>query len=431
MTEKVQKQKLFAWPSANVQLLEYDKKQKHWKIKAGVDINDVTNKCAAYFSEYGAYRFIVKYVHEFSDSQEKNGVRNAGGELGQGVFDTIAASVIDNVSSFSKSVKDLAASGTGGAGEASDVAGQLVGLAAFQVGSEAMLLANTTLVAAKTAGALIGGESQAKDKSDAELSDTIYNSQDTRQAEIWLPMHEYKLQRNSGVAPTSGAGQKSAAMAMTKAAVQKANSSMGAFTDVVQNRSGVAVNDNMGHRVTHVEFEKISLSWTLYPRNQNEMYNIQNIVKYFSFASLPVFQKSGGGLGKQLYYRLPPYITMEALTTDHTQLDSNGQPMVRVIKPKFNYYLTSFNMDAGDSNKGMMLSPAGFPMPIKITIELSKMDYTLPSDLEPDMAGDVFNDENASFASTPPGKSSVGTAQGADNGITQHGIDGKKYCPFG
>ena len=430
--------KTFAWPTEDIPIYAKNKAGQ-WVLDPEREASQ-PSKASDLFQLLGAYRFIIRYVNHFDQS-----LAAAGKEKD---YNTILMSTVKTIGDWSgdtaaklgefgaDAVKFLGGS-AGAQSTTEDITTKVVGYAAFAAGSGMAMSALNLQQNAMNAGQILTTSSANDRKTEAELSKERYDGQAENVAEIWLPMHEYKLSRQTGIMPSSGAGMRSVFTGMMKKAVEYGNSELGkagatGTKEILLNTAGLSMSENLGYKVQNVNFETIDLSWTLYPRTAEEMFNIQNIIKYFSFASLPVYQKSGGDLGRQMFYRLPPYIQMEALTTDN--VTNPKKPIIRKLKPLFNYYLTEFRCEAGNSDKGVMISPHGFPIPCKISIKLSKMDYTSQADLEAN-AEDIWDLQYAEYLTQDKEESStklnnVGTSADA-KAAREKGIEYTGYYPFG
>jgi len=190
----------------------------------------------------------------------------------------------------------------------------------------------------------------------------LYSTQKSLKCDIYLPLKKYTTTRKSGITENKNVASDISTSIMLAGAKM-----VGSYTGGVnplKNRIGLTMRDMLAPRIDSPNLETLQLEWELTPRSKEEMTHILDILRFFQSASVPVFEKTS------LFYKMPPVLFMEAITTDHTK------DKVKNLKPKKQYYITSVNIDLAKDADSVILTPDGYPMFITLSVGLIKTDLT-------------------------------------------------------
>lgn len=286
---------------------------------------------------------------------------------------------------------------------------------AFQTQVVNQLKATTNAIAAKYTSQLqnVLGEGTTKEFN----YEALYKEQDMEEAIVFLPLNSMRIERVSGVAQTQGAygSVKQTLASKARSEMEEATSTKG----VIVSR-GLSENPYLGFTMTGTDFEKYNLEWDLLPRNETEMGQIIKIITYFQGACLSNLNINEKQNGKWI---LPPVAEMGMLVTSLTESDdeniqqlidarnqdfSNNQKdktlkeslgkstisNVRTfwLKPPVQVFVSSITIEPLENKGGVLLSPEGFPMGIKLNVQLMRCALSTVQDM--------FRSDNRSTKST-------------------------------
>ena len=195
-----------------------------------------------------------------------------------------------------------------------------------------------------------------------------FEGQSNLKCDIYLPLNKYTISKNSGISIEKDQ-QTNIAVGMLKYGASAIKNYLGPLA-APANRTGLTFRDYIAPRVTQGNLDTISLAWEMAPRNRVELNHILDIIRFFNSASVPLYVRG------YPFYMMPPYVNMEAITTNHTD-KSKVQ-----IRPKSQYYITDITINAsGDADGSVLLTPDGYPMFITLEVKLLKADINSFHDL--------------------------------------------------
>jgi hypothetical protein len=337
------------------------------------------NKPSCDLEKYGAFHFEIYYFPEkkFKDGKETD-EKNTGDinvQYTKGI-------TTEEGNKYFKDMK-VEFDKTGMYGTAATITETIVSMGQF-VGTSSILTITKGFEMGYDAFKVMTNPDIRQDENSRVISAPMlaYKGRQSDKFDIYLPLRNYQINRNSGVAENkdviSDLGTK-----MTKNIYNKLTNSTfggGIFSmaaiqpgdalKTAESALGTTIRDFVAPRVNSPSLETLDLTWDLIPRSQEEMGMIINILKCFQYLSIPSFNKD------DLFYVMPPVMQMEAITKDFT----TGQ--IRNLRPKKQYYITNLNINFSTNESGeVLLTPDGFPMFINLKISLLKAELANAEEL--------------------------------------------------
>lgn len=201
-----------------------------------------------------------------------------------------------------------------------------------------------------------------------------YIGKNNVRADIYLPLSDYKTERDSGIASTNGVANQ-ISVALLKVGIDTLINGpigLGAIIKTPMQNAGVSFRDFKAPRPNSPSLETQKLQWKLYPRSVKEMEHIINILRFFQISSIVHYDKGS------IFYRMPPVMYMEVLTHNHT----NPKKGKTTLKPKRQYYITNLAVAYSSNDQGsVLLTPEGYPFFIELSVALIKADITTYNEL--------------------------------------------------
>ena len=263
----------------------------------------------------------------------------------------------------------------------------------------------------------------------------LYKNQNLNTAYIFLPFNSLNIKRESGIASTENVtGSVTQSMILYKLqSIEKANG-----TDQPLNSAGIFNNKYKGFTVSNIPFETYSIEWDLMPRNVEEMENILMIITYFQCSCLSAVNLNDTNNMKMI---LPPKAEMGILTSfkdainekrlkgreafdkdkwssynvnkssttfnsvadgSKGNMDNNHAQKtqtVRWLKRPISVYVKNVDVEPISNSGGVLLSPDGFPMGVKLKVTLCRTEMTTLKDV---FAGDPENERTYNYRNANP-----------------------------
>lgn len=243
--------------------------------------------------------------------------------------------------------------------------------------------------------------------------EALYTGSKMEQAVVFLPLNSMRIERKSGVAQTQGvhASVQQAVAAKERQTMESGSQTQGAIT-----ARGLSENPFLGHTMSGVDFESYNLEWELIPRNQDEMAALIQILTYFNGACLANLNLNNRNNVK---WTLPPVCEMGILVSSWTessgtvQLDETKEWKLQELidarvsdiesqdrknrlrgnattvnsiksfwlKPPVNVFVSNLTIEPLENKGGVLLSPEGFPMGVKLNVTLLRTALATIEDL--------------------------------------------------
>lgn len=220
---------------------------------------------------------------------------------------------------------------------------------------------------------------------------------------LFLPLNSMKISRKAGITSQSGIYNSVQQQASAKALKESEEAFEGTLGTITRG-SGMTDNPFLGHITGGVDFERFNMEWDLLPKNAKEMSDILQIALYFQtscLSSLNINDK------KSAKWILPPKAEVGILVSNiSTTQDEYLKKMIdeRVfkegndntpgtgemkidsvktfwLKPPLNVFVDSVSIEPIENRGGVLLSAEGFPMGIKLNVELIRTTLSTVQDL--------------------------------------------------
>lgn len=236
----------------------------------------------------------------------------------------------------------------------------------------------------------------------------VYDGQSMHVGHIFLPLNTLKIQRRAGLSTAQGVYSSVKQQLINEAVKAIETEALGGIMGTAARGQGMTENPFIGHVMSNAEFESYELEWELLPRNTKEMENILKILVFFQGACLSNLDINNKN---NLKWVLPPQVDMgvmvltlvdikseglrdiingrdvnfEDITTTKNKFGSLSNQIkaakVFWLRPKMKVFVQGVTIEPLENKGGVLLSPEGFPMGVRLNVSLLRVTYSTVQDL--------------------------------------------------